>query len=102
VAGYAAGTDDAVAILMRISAAAAPHTNRYSVLCGYLSDLIFGTDQRDLGIERRAQRAHRDLGANTAWISQRHGNARRCDLSRPYRPLAYCSGQALPGLPVRS
>jgi hypothetical protein len=94
VAGYAAGADDAVTILVGVSTSHPPDTNRHATPGWNVCDLIFGTDEGDLGFERRAQGACRDFGADTAWISQRHGDARRCARSRPSR-LARPSRQIL-------
>ena len=54
VAGNAACADNAVTILVRVSTSPTPHTNRYSALRRYSGDLVFGTNEGDVGIERLA------------------------------------------------
>jgi hypothetical protein len=76
VAGDAAGPDDAVTILVGVSTAQTPHTNRYSTLGGYAGNLVLGTDDGDVGIERLGQRTTRDLGTDAAGVTQRHGQPR--------------------------
>jgi hypothetical protein len=52
VAGDAACADDAVTILVGVSTPQTPHTNSYSMLRWYIGDLVFGTHDGDVGIER--------------------------------------------------
>jgi hypothetical protein len=109
VAGDASGTDHAVTISVGVSAAETPHSNCKSAMNRYLGDLIFGADQRNVGVDRSAQRASSDLRTDTPGIAQSHGypgfGGLLSRLPLPSRPLAYCSGHAFPFLsvlPVRS
>jgi hypothetical protein len=86
VAGDAACADDAFTILAGVSTAEAPDTYRYSTLSWYIGDLVFGTHDRDVGIERLGQRATRDLGTDAAGVTQRHRDPRGRDLFPPARP----------------
>src|SRR5919107_366712 len=72
VAGDAAGANDAIAILVQISTAEAPHSDGDSVLCRYAGDLVFGTYEGDVGIEGVSQRVVCDLRTDTARIAKRH------------------------------
>jgi hypothetical protein len=72
VAGDAARPDDAVTILVRISAAEAPHANRDSALCRYVGDLVFGAHKGDVGFQRLDQRARGNLRTDTSRIAESH------------------------------
>jgi hypothetical protein len=69
VAGDAACADDAVTILAGVSTAQAPHTYRYSTLGWYIGDLVFGTHDRNVGVERLDQRTTGDLGTDAARVA---------------------------------
>jgi hypothetical protein len=76
VAGDTAGADDPVTILVGVSTPQTPHTNRYSTLGGYAGNLVLGTDDGDVRIERLGQRTTRDLGTDAAGVTQRHRQPR--------------------------
>ena len=76
VACDAAGTDDAVTVLIRVSTAHAPDTDRYPALRRNVGDLIFGTHQGDVCFQRFDQRPGGNLGANAARITQRYSQPR--------------------------
>ena len=102
VAGDAPGPHDAIAVTIRIAAPETPQAYRSSSLRRQPSDLIFRSYDYNLSIDRLGQSPGRDLGADAAWIPQRHRKPRslrvpvrlsrrfatlRASFSRPLRPL---------------
>jgi hypothetical protein len=77
VAGDSARTNDAVTTFVGISTAQAPYPDRDSALRWYAGNLVFGTYEGDLGVERLNQRAGGNLGPDPARITQRYRESRR-------------------------
>jgi hypothetical protein len=76
VAGDAAGPDDTVTILVRVSAAEAPGTDRYSALCWNAGDLVFGTHDGDLCVDSMSECAACNLRTDPTGVAQCHGYPR--------------------------
>jgi hypothetical protein len=70
VSGDAAGPDGPVSVGGRLAAAQTPGADRDLVLRLRRRDLVFCSDDRDLGIERLSQRACRDLRTDAAGVSE--------------------------------
>ena len=72
VACDAAGTDDAVTILVRVSTAQAPYADRYPALCRYVGNLVFSTHEGDVSFDWLPQYLCSDFGTNAARVPERH------------------------------
>jgi hypothetical protein len=72
VAGDAAGPD-CTGVIGAFANAKTPGPDAYPPSRGQGRDLVFRTDQHQLGIERLGERAPGDLGADAPRITERHG-----------------------------
>jgi hypothetical protein len=76
VAGDAPGPDHPAPVRGGVAAAEPPGADGNPPLRRQAGDLVFGSDNRDLGVERLGQGGRRDLGADTAGVAEGYRETR--------------------------
>ena len=102
VARDAARSKHPVTVLIRITAAESPRSDRNRASRRNSCNLIFCSNHCDFGVQRLRQRSRRDLRADSSGIAQSYSQSRPVT---PFRTLPYYRGQALlvfPDLFLRS